>query len=103
MAVTVLPGITLKSPDQLFLVLDKKGIIIVEEKVVVWMDNSELERVGPTPLAPQERWEHIVEFMPKRDGTDQKVKFLLYKMEGDDPRFMEVNQILIDVGQVEPL
>ena len=48
------------------------------EATVEGVNNSE---VGPVTLEDGEKWEGIVRFAPNRVGDDQKVEFLLYRLD----------------------
>jgi len=48
------------------------------EATVEGVNNSE---VGPVTLEHGEKWEGIMRFAPNRVGDDQKVEFLLYRLD----------------------
>ena len=80
------------------------GIVNREKEVTdyiinIYIGNQRVKEVGPLTLAHEERWEHLVGFIPIEVGEDQEVRFLLLKT-GE----VEVSEILhfwIDVVESE--
>lgn len=48
-------------------------------------DGETAQEIGPIGLADEEEWRERVVLIPPKAGDDQKVEFLLYKGEGDEP------------------
>ncbi len=66
------------------------GIINQEHETVTYrlqiqVNGVNKSTVGPIELANDEKWEGIVSFIPDRGGDNQRVDFLLYKDEGNEP------------------
>lgn len=59
--------------------------------VEVKIDGVRNNQVGPLELGHDEKWEEIVSFTPDRDGSRQKVEFLLYKNGASDPAMKPLN------------
>lgn len=65
--------------------------------IEVTINGERVEEVGPITLAHEEEWEQEVKFSPTKIGEDQEVKFLLYKVPGEEP-YHELH-LWIDVVQ----
>ena len=48
-------------------------------RVVVTIDGTKIDEIGPVVLKQDEKWEEEVSFIPQIAGENQKVEFLLYK------------------------
>lgn len=59
--------------------------------VQVRAEAETLGEAGPVTLAPEEKWEREVGFIPRQAGKAQKVEFLLFKQQETQP---DVNLIL---------
>ncbi len=51
------------------------------EIMIDGVKNGEMESVA---LEPDEKWEKVARFVPRRVGDNQKVEFLLYRLDRDD-------------------
>ena len=65
-------------------------------RVVVTIDGTKIEEIGPVVLEHGEKWEEEVGFIPQIAGENQKVEFLLYKGESTQQNYDSLH-IWIDV------
>ncbi|MDY6892435.1 MAG: DUF1616 domain-containing protein [Chloroflexota bacterium] len=54
-------------------------------RVEVIFDGEIAQEIGPIDLATEQEWREKVNLVPFRVGDDQKVEFLLYEGNGDEP------------------
>lgn len=71
------------------------GIINREQEqasywIKIKVNGEEDGEVGPVMLEPDEKWEEVVSFTPRRAGDAQKVEFLLYR-SGESAPYRELH------------
>ena len=54
-------------------------------RITIEIDGTRQAETSPLTLAPDEKWEGVIEFTPQKAGDDQKVVFILYKNEVIEP------------------
>ena len=54
-------------------------------RVEILVDSNNNRTYGPLTLDHEEKWEGEVSFTPEEAGEDQKVEFILYKFDQEDP------------------
>jgi uncharacterized membrane protein len=54
-------------------------LTIDEQPLNINLDGKNSNRIGPIPLAHEQKWEQRIRFAPLRSGENQKVVFSLYK------------------------
>lgn len=65
------------------------GIVNREHETVTYsiqvtIDGVKNSEMGPVTLEHDEKWEEVASFMPDRAGNNQKVEFLLYRLDRDE-------------------
>ena len=58
---------------------------ILNYHIVVDIDGKEVQQTDPISLAKEEKWEHLVTFVPTTIGENQSVEFLLYRGDKSGP------------------
>ncbi|MFC2002737.1 DUF1616 domain-containing protein [Chloroflexota bacterium] len=62
----------------------------IRYRVEVRIEDVNNNQVGSIELAPGEKWEEMVSFIPDRAGDSQRVVFLLYK-DGQNESYLELH------------
>ena len=57
------------------------------------------EKLSVEALAPEAKWEKLVNLMPQHSGQNQEVKFQLYKNVQSEPYFNDPLRLYIDVSE----
>lgn len=70
----------------------------VTYRVEVMMNGELNNKVAPIMLDNEQRWQETVSFTPSMAGDNQKVEFLLYQGEEDEP-YLEPLYLWVKVGE----
>ena len=67
-------------------------------RVQILINGEENNTIGPLRLENDEKWEEETSFTPREAGDDQKVEFVLYKQEQQEPS--SSLHLWIDVSEI---